>query len=206
MTVLRILLIAPDPLARAALAAMLAEDERCHIIGRNDGTTDWSDLIELHEPDIILCDIGWQNSLTLPEVRELDVPVVGLVADSEAGNTVWRQGGMAIVGRDSSAEMILAALQAAYHGLLTFQPEYLPSMIGGGVDSAEITLPEPLTAREIDVLNLLAQGMTNRAIAHALQISDHTVKFHVNALLTKLNAQSRTEAAVKATRLGLLSI
>ena len=205
MTVLRILLIAPDPLARAALAAMLAEDERCVIIGRNDGTTDWSDLIDLHEPDVILCDIGWQNSLTLPAVRELGVPVVGLVADSEAGNTVWRQGGMAIVGRDSSAEMILAALQAAYHGLLAFQPDYLPSIVGG-MDSAEITLPEPLTAREIDVLNLLAQGMTNRAIAHTLHISDHTVKFHVNALLTKLNAQSRTEAAVKATRLGLLSI
>ena len=53
-------------------------------------------------------------------------------------------------------------------------------------------------------MQLLAVGMTNKAIAQRLQISDHTVKFHVNAIMSKLNAQSRTEAAVRATRLGLI--
>ena len=59
---------------------------------------------------------------------------------------------------------------------------------------------EDLTPREDEVLQLLAQGMTNKAIAHQLGITDHTVKFHVNAIMTKLNAQSRTDAVIRATR------
>lgn len=202
MTDLRLLLIAPDPLARAALATLLAAD--CTIVGRSDGEGDWAELIELYEPDVILCDMGWQSSLALPDLRELGVGTVALVADQRAAADVWQNGVAGIVERNSSAEMIATALQAVYHGLITVQPDFVAAI--GRVDSAETTLPEPLTSREIDVLNLLAQGLTNRAIAFELDISDHTVKFHVNALLTKLNAQSRTEAAVKATRLGLLSI
>jgi two-component system, NarL family, nitrate/nitrite response regulator NarL len=56
------------------------------------------------------------------------------------------------------------------------------------------------------VLRLLAEGLTNKAIAQRLEISDHTVKFHVNAILGKLNAQSRTDAVVRATRRGWLSL
>jgi DNA-binding NarL/FixJ family response regulator len=70
-------------------------------------------------------------------------------------------------------------------------------------------LPEPLlveelTPRELEVLRLLAEGLSNKAIAQQLDISDHTVKFHVNAIMSKLGAQSRTAAVVQATRLGLI--
>jgi DNA-binding NarL/FixJ family response regulator len=69
-------------------------------------------------------------------------------------------------------------------------------------------LPQPpaeeLTPRELEVLQLLAEGLSNKAIAYRLDISEHTVKFHVNAILGKLSAQSRTEAVVQATRLGLI--
>jgi DNA-binding NarL/FixJ family response regulator len=71
-------------------------------------------------------------------------------------------------------------------------------------DDDELT--EELTPRETEVLQLLAEGLTNKAIADRLGISRHTVKFHVNAILTKLNAQSRTEAVVRATRSGLLAL
>jgi DNA-binding NarL/FixJ family response regulator len=63
---------------------------------------------------------------------------------------------------------------------------------------------EVLTPREQEVLQLLAEGLPNKTIADRLYISEHTVKFHVNAILSKLGAQSRTEAVVRATRLGLL--
>jgi len=58
----------------------------------------------------------------------------------------------------------------------------------------------------MEVLAQLAEGLTNKAIARRLSISEHTVKFHVNAILTKLDAQSRTDAVVRATRLGLLAL
>ena len=67
-----------------------------------------------------------------------------------------------------------------------------------------LALAEDLTPRETEVLQLLADGLTNKAIAQRLGISDHTVKFHVNAILGKLGAQSRTEAVVRATQHGLL--
>ena len=65
-------------------------------------------------------------------------------------------------------------------------------------------LVESLTPREVEVLQLLAEGLPNKGIAQRLGISEHTVKFHVNAIMGKLGAQSRTEAVVQATRLGLI--
>lgn len=65
---------------------------------------------------------------------------------------------------------------------------------------------EPLTPRELEVLQLLAQGLPNKAIAERLGVSSHTVKFHVNAILSKLGARSRTEAVVLATQMGLTVI
>jgi DNA-binding CsgD family transcriptional regulator len=63
---------------------------------------------------------------------------------------------------------------------------------------------DPLTPRESEVLQLMAEGLPNKLIADRLGISEHTAKFHVNAILTKLGAQGRTEAVVRAARLGLI--
>jgi DNA-binding NarL/FixJ family response regulator len=90
-------------------------------------------------------------------------------------------------------------------GLVVLAPEFA---------TAQLTLPpaaslppgEALTPRELDVLQLLAEGLPNKTIADRLTISEHTVKFHVNALMGKLGAQSRTEAVVRAIRLGWLTI
>ncbi len=70
--------------------------------------------------------------------------------------------------------------------------------------SVDVELVEPLSSRELDVLRGLAEGLSNKQIARALGISEHTVKFHINAILGKLGAQSRTEAVVRATRAGLI--
>lgn len=201
MNDLRVLLIAPDPLARAALAGMLAED--CEIVGRIDGAADWHDAVDLYDPDVILCDVGWQGSLDVPDVRELGVPVVGLVGDEESAETVWQSGVQGIIDRAASQEQIAQTLQTVVHQLIVYDPNLLTNPVEPALN---FELVEPLTEREMDVLTLLAQGLTNRAIGFELDISDHTVKFHVNSLLTKLNAQSRTEAAVRATRLGLLAV
>jgi DNA-binding NarL/FixJ family response regulator len=79
--------------------------------------------------------------------------------------------------------------------------QLLPS--GGGIDDA---LQEKLTTRELEVLQRMASGMTNKGIGQALNISPNTVKFHVNTILSKLNAQSRTEAVVRGGRLGLVML
>ena len=65
---------------------------------------------------------------------------------------------------------------------------------------------EPLTPRELGVLRLLGEGLPNKAVAARLEVSENTVKFHVNAIFGKLGVQSRTEAVVRATRLGLIPL
>jgi two-component system, NarL family, nitrate/nitrite response regulator NarL len=86
---------------------------------------------------------------------------------------------------------------------VVLEPE-IARMLLPAAYSPEPAIAVELTAREQEVLQLLAEGLPNKAIARRLEISEHTVKFHVNAILGKLNAQSRTEAVVRAGRLGLI--
>ncbi len=111
--------------------------------------------------------------------------------------------------RDADADEIVTAVNAVAGGLITldrrlarafFQPERVAAPAAAALGADE----ETLTAREREVLQLLAQGFPNKIIAQRLHISEHTAKFHVSAIMTKLGAASRTEAVTNAARRGLL--
>lgn len=117
--------------------------------------------------------------------------------------------GFGALPRDAGAEEIVAAILAAASGLTVLDrglaQEALAGLARGQVDAQPVNeQEEPLTAREREVLQLLAQGIPNKQIAQRLSISEHTVKFHVSAIMTKLGAASRTEAVTTAARRGLL--
>jgi DNA-binding NarL/FixJ family response regulator len=203
---LRLVVLADDPLARAGLAALLALLPDCMVAGQGNsdllyeassGTDDWP-------ADVIVWDVGWETA-----EREWDdplaggVPVLALTADEEGQAVARRLGCRGILGRKADAEQLAAAIAAVAAGLAVFSPALVTSM---GSSQAIAVPPIDLTPREAEVLALLAEGLTNKAIAQRLSISDHTVKFHVNAILGKLDAQSRTDAVVRATRAGLLSL
>ena len=155
--------------------------------------------------DLILWDTGWAGSdRTLDEALELAVPILALVADDETARIVQRIGCRGILDRLPSEEHLVAAMTAVAAGLAVWSPS-LVGPLQAGKESPD-PIAADLTPREVEVLSLLAEGLTNKAIAQRLAISDHTVKFHVNAILTKLDAQSRTDAVVRATRLGLLAL
>ena len=105
-----------------------------------------------------------------------------------------------MLARDVGAAGLQAALTAVAQGMLVLDPELTPVAPHAPPGDAV----EALTRRELEVLRLLAEGSPNKAIAYRLDISEHTVKFHVNSIFTKLQAQSRTEAVAIATRLGLI--
>ena len=136
-----------------------------------------------------------------------DYPVVALLNDEAQATAVFgtlaRFSTYGVLLSETDAELITTALTTAYTGLLVIDPA-LANAITASITTSTETLIESLTPREDEVLQLLAHGMTNKAIAHTLGITDHTVKFHVNAIMNKLNAQSRTEAVVQATRAGLI--
>lgn len=117
--------------------------------------------------------------------------------------------GFGALPRDAGTEEIVAAILAAASGLTALDrnlaQEALSGLARGRLEAEPVSEQnEPLTAREREVLQLLAQGIPNKQIAQRLNISEHTVKFHVSAIMTKLGAASRTEAVTTAARRGLL--
>jgi NarL family two-component system response regulator YdfI len=111
----------------------------------------------------------------------------------------------AVLSEDATAAEIVAAIRAAAAGLITVQPGIL-DLLAEDPRRRPAALDDPLSAREIEVLGMLAEGHTNKLIAQALTISEHTVKFHVTSIMSKLGAASRTEAVMQGIRLGLVMI
>jgi two-component system, NarL family, response regulator YdfI len=105
-----------------------------------------------------------------------------------------------------SADQLVAALQAAAAGLVVLHPAEIPSAFPATAPASQplAELPEPLTRREREVLQMLAAGLANKEIAARLNISDHTAKFHLAAILGKLGAATRAEAVALGIRHGLV--
>ena len=207
MEKLSLLLVSDDPLARAGLAYLLTEKLHHHITEQISSQI-WLETSESDDellPDAVVWDVGWEFPPAISDLESTNLPILALVSDAELAAELWAAGIKAILQREAKPEQFEVALQAVLKGLAVFEPSFVAQlstvMVGGGTG-----VQESLTPRELEVLKLLAEGKTNKAIAQELSVSSHTVKFHVNALMSKLNAQSRTEAVVRATRLGLIAL
>ncbi len=200
MPPVRVLVLADDPLARSGLAVLLDGLPGCEVVGQVG--VDAFDDLDLYAPDVVVWDLGWQPTLDdFPATAENLPPIIALIPPAETA--FWPGAARGLLPRDVSASTLGAAIAAAAAGLTITHPDLASTLIPSA--PPDLTPPiEDLTPRELDVLALLAEGLSNRAIAQRLAISEHTVKFHVNGILTKLDARSRTEAVVRATRLGLI--
>jgi len=187
----------------------LRDQTACDVVGQVAGDEELSDYIDIYSPDVVIWDMGSSisESLQLLESIEglLSVPIAALIPDEDMAGAVWGAGVQALLLQTTDASTLAAALQAIVQGLLVLDPAF-SAVVELDTDNEALPLIEALTGRELEVLQLLAEGLSNKAIALQLSISDHTVKFHVNAIMGKLNAQNRTEAVVRATRLGLIML
>ena len=209
---LRILVIADDLLARTGLTSLLDTVSDYTVVGQVSGGPQLVDDVEIYEPDVLLYDLGWtpQNALvTLTALGDLELPLLALIPTEQdlslVMSAVATYVNIGVILRDSSSEVLTSALSAVANGLTVLDGSFALSGLGD-TNLSGPSLNEDLTSREDDVLQLLAKGMTNKAIAHELGITDHTVKFHVNAIMGKLSAQSRTEAVIQAARSGLIKL
>jgi DNA-binding NarL/FixJ family response regulator len=203
---IQLLIVAADPLVRTSLAILFDEIEACEVLAATSPAqflTELEDSLDI-ESGLILWDLGWEaGELAGFDFQELNLPVVSLVGDPDQAFEAWTAGAKGILSREMEIDDMLAALQATVNGMVVLDPAVTNSLLPSPPRMPGQLQSTP-TARELEVLNLLAEGLTNRAIASQLNISEHTVKFHVNAILNKLDAQSRTEAVVIATRLGFI--
>lgn len=206
---LRLVLVAEDPLARGALSRVLS-DQGSELLVLASGTQAELESARGEAPDVVL----WDTGMRLPETEgraetpDLGAPVLALVADEAAGELALTAGARGLLFRDASPGALLAALYAVARGLAVFDTGL--SDVRAAPRSATAPPshqgPDTLTPREREVLALLAEGLSNKAIADRLSISEHTAKFHVNAVLAKLGVQRRTEAVVRAARMGLVTL
>jgi len=136
----------------------------------------------------------------------LEPPAVVWLAETTTDWTLaaLRSGILGILPPDASTEAILATIEAAAAGLMVIHPDSLDLTLA----LPQATLPArptaQITQREAEILQMLAAGLANKAIARQLQISEHTVKFHLGSIFSKLGVRSRTEAVISGVRLGLV--
>ncbi|UJR86745.1 Hypothetical protein I5071_88460 [Sandaracinus amylolyticus] len=198
---LRVLVVADDPLVREALAASLAKETAVRVVERAEDAH-----VALLDPGAISPDGGDRQSRArldagLQPVADLDIPSVVLAEGEPQARAALARGARGAVMRRPDGPRLVAALSAVATGLTV-----LDFALGPPPPTGDDGPPVQLTSREHEVLELLAGGFSNRRIARRLGISEHTAKFHVNGILVKLGAGTRTEAVVIAARRGLVML
>ena len=206
VTQLRVLVVSLDGLSRAGLAAVLDQQPGLTVMGQVSGDENALLSVDVYAPDVIVWDVSWDTSSAMDNPGLLPgntLPVLALAATENQAAQAQAAGAQALLSRDASPEALAAAIVALSYGLRVTDP----ALAGGSAPAPPGPgSPSLLTPREQDVLRLLAEGLPNKGVASRLGVSEHTVKFHVNSIMGKLNAQSRTEAVTLATRLGLLPL
>jgi two-component system, NarL family, response regulator YdfI len=152
--------------------------------------------------DVLLVDAEDLPEADWHSLADLPIPVLLLVDSPNPASVTQalRAGIRGAILLDATPVEIEAAVHAITAGLVVTAPEFLHE------STPSEDLPDPLSDRELEVLDLLAEGLSNKLIAHRLNISEHTVKTHVASIFGKLGASSRTEAVSQAIRRGLVML
>jgi two-component system, NarL family, response regulator YdfI len=210
--VIRVFLIAASPLARAALQNRL-KAPAVKIVGSAATIDTLGVELSDAQADVLLVDsAGESPAATIESLADSDlaaeIPIVVLTESTApaAPSQALQAGIRAVLPSDLSADQLIAALQAAAAGFVVLHPTEIPVAFAPAAPASTslAELPEPLTRREREVLQMLAAGLANKEIGARLNISEHTAKFHVAAILGKLGAATRTEAVALGIRRGLV--
>jgi two-component system, NarL family, response regulator len=203
---IKILIVDDHPVVRAGLTSMLATQVQLEVIGTASSGDEAIEMLQQGNPDVILLDLrmpGMNGIDTLVAMKNLQSNVRVIILTSfETDEDIYRAvqaGARGYLLKDTSLREMVEAIRTAHAG-----KKYFPRSIASRL--AERMMRTNLTTREIEILKMLAKGPTNKQIGHALGISDHTVRNHVNNILEKLEVSDRTEAATTAIQRGIIAV
>lgn len=209
----RVIIADDHELSRAGLRSILDGESEITLVGEATNGREALDLCKKLRPDLALIDVRMPEMDGLQATRAIKQHYPGtsviIVTMEESANyllAAMRAGAAGYLLKDTSRREFLAAIRHVLRGEAFLNTDLTQRLLQNMSDEAAsptMALPEPLTPREVDVLHLLTQGMTNRQIAAKLVISPLTVKVHVQRIIAKLDVSDRTQAAVRAVELGL---
>jgi len=203
--VIRILIVDDHPVVCSGLTSMLSALPGLEVVGSAASGEEALAIVQRDRPDVMLLDLrmpGMDGIGVLNALKQMErSPYVVVLTSFEKEEDIYRAiraGAQGYLLKDTTETEMVAAITVVNTG-----KRYIPRHIAARL--ADRMMRSDLTARELQILELLAQGSTNKQIAGALDISDNTVRHHVNNIMEKLHVSDRTEAVATALRHGVLS-
>ena len=210
----KILLVDDHRIVREGISAMLAREADIQVVGEADSAEEALEKLRILEPDVVVLDLhmpgmgGLQAVRRVKEIRPTTSVVVLTVENSEMILLeAVRAGAAGYVLKDASTDILVHSIRLILQGGTVINSQLLQKALRGEHKAAPAPPGErleALTPREAEVLQLLAQGLGNQEIAETLGTSRVTAKKHIHHIIGKLQVSDRTQAALKAVRLGLV--
>lgn len=208
--VIRVMIVDDHAVVRSGLSAFLTVFDDLELAAEAGSGEEAIRICQRMELDVVLMDLvmpGMDGAAATQAIRERcpQTQIIALTSfrEDELVQGALRAGAISYLLKNITANELATAIRAAHAGRPTLAPEATQALIHAATQSRE---PDyDLTAREKEVLALMAEGLHNPDIAERLFVSRSTVKFHVSSILSKLNASSRTEAVALALQEGLLN-
>jgi NarL family two-component system response regulator LiaR len=209
---IRVLLADDHNLVRAGFRQLIESADDLQVIAEAGDGEEAQALIQEHKPDVAVLDIQMPKASGIEVTRWVrahlpDVGVLILTAydDDPYVMAVLQAGANGYVLKTGQADALIQAVRDVYEGKSALDPNITRKLMSNIFRGPEKQIVEQLTDRELDVLRLAAKGYTNKAIGVQLKISDRTVQGHLAHIFAKLQANSRTEAVMRAVSLGFIS-
>jgi NarL family two-component system response regulator LiaR len=208
---IRVLVVDDHQIVRKGICALLATKRDIRVVGEaSDGATAIAQAREL-EPDVILMDLMMPEMDGIQATREITsrqprarILVLTSFAEQEQVLRAIKAGALGYLLKDSGPQELLQAIRQVHRGEPSIQPSVARKLLSELAAPPQKPLTsDPLTPREVDILRLVAQGLSNKEIASQLSISEETVHTHVSSILGKLHLASRTQAALYALKRGI---
>ena len=211
---IRVLIVDDHEIVRKGIRALLASKRDIQVVGEaGNGEEAVAQSLALR-PDVVLMDLmmphldGIQATRLItagqPGVRIL--VLTSFAADEQVFPAI-KAGALGYLLKDSGPQELLQAIRQVYRGEPSLHPSVARKLLSELANPPQKPLtPDPLTARELDILRLVAQGQSNKQIADTLVIAEETVHTHISNILSKLHLASRTQAALYALKEGLVSL
>jgi DNA-binding NarL/FixJ family response regulator len=208
---IRVLIADDHEIVRHGLRTLLELDPDFEVVAEASDGAEAMRLAARERPDVVLMDLlmpGTDGVTAIHGIRreQPDTEVIALTSVLEDALVVGaiRAGAIGYLLKDTRSDELIRAIKAAAEGQVQLSPKVAARLLHE-IRTPETT-PETLSPRENEVLRLLASGLTNKEMARTLNVGEKTVKTHVSRILGKLGVQSRTQAALYASRMGLVPL